>query len=101
MFLILKIFYNIYLTFLLSLFNMIFKLKGGDEMIKELNYSPDKLNDLIYQKSINVSALSKKLDTYYIYIHNIQKNVRQPSLDMAVKLARYFDMSVEELFYEK
>jgi DNA-binding XRE family transcriptional regulator len=69
-------------------------------LIKELNYSPDKLNDLIYQKSVNVSALAKKLDTYYIYIHNIQKNVRQPSLDMAMKLAMYFDMSVEELFYK-
>ena len=69
-------------------------------LIKELNYSPDKLNRLIYQKSINVSELARKLQTYYIYIHNIQKNVRQPSLDMAIKLAKYFDMSVEELFYK-
>ena len=76
------------------------KQKVVINLIKELNYSPDKLNRLIYQKSINVSELARKLQTYYIYIHNIQKNVRQPSLDMAIKLAKYFDTTVEDLFYK-
>jgi len=75
------------------------KQKVVINLIKELNYSPDKLNRLIYQKSINVSELARKLQTYYIYIYNIQKNIRKPNLDMAIKLARYFDTTVEDLFY--
>ena len=70
-------------------------------MTKELKYSPDKLNALIYQKSVNVSALSRLTGTYYLTLYNIQKNVRKPSLDIAVKLADFFDTNVKDLFYEK
>jgi DNA-binding XRE family transcriptional regulator len=69
-------------------------------LIKEPTYSPDKLNDLIYKKSVNISDMARKLDTYYIYINNVQKGVRKPNLDMAIKLARFFDTTVEELFYK-
>ena len=68
--------------------------------MKDLNYSPDKFNDLIYQKSVNVSDLARKLDTYYLTLYNIQKNIRQPNLDIAVGIARFFNMSVEELWFK-
>jgi len=69
-------------------------------MDNELKYSPDKFNELIYQKPINVSKLARQINTYYIKLYDIQKGKRPPSLDIAVKLAKYFNMSVEELWYK-
>jgi DNA-binding XRE family transcriptional regulator len=68
--------------------------------LKELNYSPDKFNELIYMKSVNVSDLARRLGTYYLTLYNIQKGIRQPNLDIAVGIARFFNMSVEELWFK-
>ena len=67
--------------------------------MSNLNYSPDKFNDLIYQKSVNVSDLSRKLGMSYQTLYNIQKGKQRPNLDIAVGIARFFNTSVEELWF--
>lgn len=59
-----------------------------------MNKFPERLKEVRKKKKINQAALSKHLNYGYTAIANYESGRNEPSFDVLIKLAEYFDVSV-------
>lgn len=56
-----------------------------------------RLKDLRTSKNLTMESLAKDLDTTRATISNFENEQRKPSLDMIIKIADYFQVSIDYL----
>lgn len=56
-----------------------------------------RLKDLRTSRNLTMESLAKDLDTTRATISNFENEQRKPSLDMIIKIADYFQVSVDYL----
>ena len=59
-----------------------------------------KLRELRLAKNLSLSGLAKIMKVSKTTMSKIENGHRRPSIGLAFKLAKFFDVSVEELFPE-
>lgn len=60
----------------------------------------NKLKELLFSRNISVEKLSIDLQIGQTTLYQILNAKSTPSVKYALKIAKYFNVSVEELFYE-
>lgn len=60
----------------------------------------EKLKSLRIKKGYSGIYMAKELGICKMYYYQIEKRKRRLSYDMAIKIAKIFDMKPDELFYE-
>ena len=60
----------------------------------------EKLKTLRIKKGYSGIYMAKKLGICKMYYYKLEKKERRLSYDMAIKIAKIFDMKPDELFYE-
>lgn len=82
-------------TFLSLYFKVFVKISllGGDHL-KVIN----RVKTLREEKGIAQNDLASILEVSRQTIHAIEKGKYNPSLELSLKMARYFELSVEEIF---
>lgn len=58
----------------------------------------NKLAELRQKKEMTVTELAEKCDVSRQTIHSIENGTYKPSVVLAMKVARVFDLSVEDVF---
>ncbi|MCD2252608.1 helix-turn-helix transcriptional regulator [Listeria marthii] len=58
----------------------------------------NKLKNLREERDIAQNELAKSLEVSRQTIHAIEKGKYNPSLELSLKIAKYFHLSVEEIF---
>ena len=58
----------------------------------------DKLKDLRTQRKVSQNALAEALSVSRQTINSIENGKFDPSLTLAMKLTRYFEVSLDEIF---
>lgn len=58
----------------------------------------NKVKEVRLKLSLSQSVLAKKVGTTRVTIYNIENNVHVPGLDLAYKIAKALDVTVETLF---
>ena len=67
----------------------------------DLEYFSERLNELIFEQEESVLSLSKKLETGKSTLYNYLKGTTYPTLAIAVKIADFFDVSIDYLLGRK
>lgn len=60
----------------------------------------EKLKCLREEKGISVEEMAKELDLTRQAVYNYESNSRIPRDEIKVKIAQYFEKSVEEIFFD-
>lgn len=61
------------------------------------NYFSERLKELRTSKGLTMEQLAKEIDSTKGTISNYENKNKKPSLDMLIKLADYFDVSIDYL----
>ena len=65
---------------------------------KEMDYLKNRIEEIRKEKGINQEELAKMMGVSRQTISSLENGRYNPSILLAYKIAKYFDMSIEEVF---